>query len=421
MLEVVGKKIQILQMKIFNVFMQRFIKIGTVHVIDYLGLKYSYRGIPSSPEITVHLHTKNIVFKLLLNPDLAMGEGYMDGAITIENGSIYDLLLILSINLNTRIFSVTQKLDIWWQQKFKKFMKIITPIVAKSNVRHHYDLPPLLYNLFLDDDWQYSCAYFHNLNNDLNCAQLDKKRHLAAKLLLQPNQTVLDIGCGWGGFALYLAKIQNVRVIGVTLSKEQLRVATQRAKNAGLSKRVQFLLKDYREITGTFDRIVSIGMFEHVGLAEYNTYFKQINKLLAGDGLILLDSIGKSYNAGISSPWINKYIFPGGYIPALSEVCPAIEKEHLHITDIEILHHHYAATLAAWRQKFLINHKKLKKYFDDRFMRMWEYYLSASHISFQNLELMNFQIQIMKNKQNIPLTRDYIYQDMRLISSNFSC
>lgn len=390
--------------------MKRFIKVGTVHVFDHKGRKRSYVGAPAYPEITMRLHTPAIEHQLCVNPDMALGEGYMNGEITVEGGSIYDLLLVLSSNQVNGAFSVVQKWHMQCQQLLKNWMNRISLAKAKSNVAHHYDLPPSLYDLFLDDDWQYSCAYFRNLENDISTAQLDKKRHLAAKLRLEPNQTVLDIGCGWGGLALHLAQTENVRVVGLTLSEEQHKVATERAKKAGLSDWMQFLLKDYREISGQYDRIVSVGMFEHVGLVQYKTFFHQVHELLAPDGLALLHSIGSEYDPGVCSPWIAKYIFPGGYIPTLSEVLPHVEGERFHVTDIEILHHHYAATLRAWRERFLANRKKLPKHLDDRFVRMWEYYLAGSEVSFQKRGLMIFQIQMMKNKEKAPLTRDYIYE-----------
>ncbi len=409
-----------MQRKAFHILMQRLIKNGTVHVIDHLDNKRSYIGSTATPEITMRFHSPQIATRLMLNPDLAMGEGYMNGEITVEGGSIYDLLYVLAENINGKSFSIAHEIYLWWIKAIKKSMNHISPKAAKANVAHHYDLSPRLYDLFLDDDRQYSCAYYRKLDNDLNTAQLDKKRHLAAKLHLKPNLTVLDIGCGWGGLALYLAQTYNVRVIGLTLSEEQIKYATQRAEKAGLADRVQFMLKDYREVNGSFDRIVSVGMFEHVGLPQYYTFFNKLHSLLADDGVALLHSIGSEYNPGSISPWITKYIFPGGYIPTLSEVLPNIEQQYFHITDIEILHHHYAATLQEWRYRFLDNREELPAHLDDRFVRMWEYYLAGCQAGFQKLGLMNFQIQLMKNKQHIPLTRDYIYEAEHGISEKIT-
>lgn len=402
----------IMQRIAFHAIMRRFIKNGTLHVVDHLGRKQSFYGAAGFPEITARFHTPTIYTKLLLNPDLALGEGYMHGEITVENASVYDFLFLLACNVDLKTVSLTKK---WhgfalWQQKLARLVQYISPKKAKANVAHHYDLPPRLYDLFLDPDKQYSCAYYHSLENDLETAQLDKKRHIAAKLQLRPGLTVVEIGCGWGGLALYLAKTANVKVLGVTLSEEQYKIATRRAEEAGLSDRVQFVLKDYREIEGKFDRVVSVAMFEAVGLKHFNAFFNQMHKLLAEDGIAFLHSIGTEYDIGTSSLWITKYIFPDGYIPKLSEVIPAIEKQRFHITDIELLHHHYAATLQAWRQRFLANSHQLPEHLDDRFIRMWEYYLAGSEVSFQKLGLMIFQIVLMKNKKLIPLTRDYIYE-----------
>lgn len=399
-----------MQRKVFHRLMQRLIKSGKLHVIDHLGNKHTYGTADEDPAIVMRLNTPHIVTKLILNPDLALGEGYMNQEITVEGGSIFDLLHILGTNINGKSFSASHQLYLWWLKNFKRWMNRISPKSAKTNVAHHYDLSPRLYDLFLDTDRQYSCAYFRKIDNDLNTAQLDKKRHLASKLRLKPNLKVLDIGSGWGGLALYLAQTADVHVTGLTLSEEQIKYSTQRAIEAGLSDKVQFKLIDYREIDGSFDRIVSVGMFEHVGLPQYKTFFNKIRTLLADDGIALLHSIGSEYNPGTISPWIAKYIFPGGYIPTLSEVLPNIEQQHLHITDIEILHHHYAATLQDWRNRFLSNLEDLPDHLDDRFIRMWEYYLSGCQVGFQKLGLMNFQIQMMKNKQYIPLTRDYMYE-----------
>jgi len=396
----------------FTALMQRLIKKGQLHIIDHSGRKQTFGTDTQHPVVTMRLHSRSIVGKLLIDPDLAIGEGYMAGEISIENGTIYDFIYLMANNLDQQSLALAR---LWhafglWKQRAVTMLGRISLKAARANVAHHYDLPPKLYDLFLDTDKQYSCAYFRTLDNDLDTAQLDKKRHLAAKLRLKPGLTVLDIGCGWGGLALYLAQNFQVNVVGLTLSAEQLKIAIQRAAQAGLADRVKFLLCDYREMHEQFDRIVSVGMFEHVGRAQFKTFFQQIRNLLVDDGLALLHSIGVEYNPGLSSQWIGKYIFPGGYLPALSEVLPVIEQQRLHITDIELLHHHYAATLQAWRQRFMANVAQLPAHLDARFVRMWEYYLAGSQVSFQKLGLMNFQIQLMKNKQCIPLTRDYIYE-----------
>jgi cyclopropane-fatty-acyl-phospholipid synthase len=279
---------------------------------------------------------------------------------------------------------------------------------ARRNVAHHYDLSDQLYELFLDRDRQYSCAYFGSPEDDLDTAQESKKRHIAAKLLLRPGLKVLDIGSGWGGLALYLAGECGADVTGLTLSEEQHKVATRRAAAAGLSDRVRFHLRDYREETGRYDRIVSVGMFEHVGVNQYPTYFRRLSELLTADGVALLHSIGRMEGPGTTNPWIRKYIFPGGYSPALSEVVPEAERARLWITDIEILRLHYAETLRAWRRRFEHNRERICELYDERFCRMWEMYLVGAEIAFRRDGHLVFQMQLAKAVDTVPLTRDYM-------------
>jgi cyclopropane-fatty-acyl-phospholipid synthase len=282
---------------------------------------------------------------------------------------------------------------------------------SRKNVERHYDLSGELYKLFLDEDMQYSCAYFERPDMTLEEAQLAKKRHIAAKLQIKPGQTILDIGSGWGGLALYIARNFDVDVLGVTLSTEQHAVATERAQAAGLEHRAHFEIRDYRNLSERFDRIVSVGMFEHVGVNHYRTFFDKIATLLKPDGVMLLHSIGRSTGPDVTSPWITKYIFPGGYIPALSEVIPAIEKAGLLVCDIEILRLHYAETLKAWRDRFMARREEAVRLYDERFARMWEFYLAASEMSFRKQNLMNFQIQLTKRQGIAPMTRDYITRE----------
>ena len=265
-----------------------------------------------------------------------------------------------------------------------------------------------LYDLFLDSDRQYSCAYFEYPGQSLDDAQTAKKRHIAAKLLPKDGATTLDIGCGFGGLGLYLAGVAGARVTGVTLSEEQFAVATERARQTGLVDRVEFRLQDYRDVSETFDRIVSVGMFEHVGVNHYDEFFTKVRGLLKDDGVMLLHSIGRNSVPGVTNPWIRKYIFPGGYIPSLSEVLPAIERAGLYVTDIEILRLHYADTLRAWRERFMARRDEAAKLYDERFCRMWEFYLAGSETSFRVDGHMVFQIQLAKRQENVPLTRDYI-------------
>jgi cyclopropane-fatty-acyl-phospholipid synthase len=280
---------------------------------------------------------------------------------------------------------------------------------SRRNVAHHYDLSGKLYDLFLDKDRQYSCAYFTNNNKTLDEAQHDKKRHLAAKLLLtKPGLKVLDIGSGWGGLGLYLARVCQADVTGVTLSAEQLKVSNDRAKAEGLAERARFHLRDYREEQGRYDRIVSVGMFEHVGAGNYRAFFRKMKELLKDDGVAVLHSIGRMSPPGSTNPWLRKYIFPGGYTPALSETFAAIEQEGLWITDVEILRLHYADTLKEWRRRFQENRAEVARLYDERFCRMWEFYLAGCEVAFRRMDQMVFQIQIAKRQDAVPLTRDYM-------------
>ena len=279
---------------------------------------------------------------------------------------------------------------------------------AKNNVAHHYDLDGRLYSLFLDADKQYSCAYFETPDSTLDDAQLAKKRHIAAKLLIRPGNRVLDIGSGWGGLGLYLAEMAGADVTGVTLSTEQFQVSNARAAEKNLARSARFLMEDYRDIAGPFDRIVSVGMFEHVGVNFYETYFKRCAELLGEDGVMVLHSIGRSTGPDVTSPWITKYIFPGGYIPALSEVMPAVERAGLLVCDMEIQRLHYAETLKAWRERFMARREEAVRLYDERFARMWEFYLAASEMSFRKQNMMNFQLQLTKRQGIVPMTRDYV-------------
>jgi len=332
----------------------------------------------------------------------------MDGALTIEEGSLYDLIDLLAVNLEAPPKDVFGRLLNGSATLLRRVHQYNPAARARQNAAHHYDLSDQLYELFLDKDRQYSSAYFHDDNDDLESAQLNKKRHLAAKLLIRPGQRVLDIGSGWGGLALYLAGECGADVTGLTLSVEQHKMATRRAAAAGVSDRVRFYLRDYREERGQYDRIVSVGMFEHVGVNHYGAFFAKLESLLKQDGIALLHSIGRKDGPGSTSPWIRKYIFPGGYIPALSEVVPVAERRNLWITDIEILRLHYAKTLRAWRSRFERNRDRVREIYDERFCRMWEMYLTGSEIAFRGQGLMVFQMQLAKAVDAVPLTRDYM-------------
>ena len=365
---------------------------------------------PSSarPPIVARIKNNKTVLKLAIHPDLYLGEAYMDGDLVMEQGSIWDLLDLVGYNAAQTIGG--EKLLARIAAKTLSLLMHRNGVRAsRRNVAHHYDLSGEMYRLFLDQDLQYSCAYFRDFGETIEQAQVNKKQHIAAKLLLKPGQRVLDIGCGWGGMALTLARTEDVKVLGITLSKEQLAVAQERARAAGLTDRVSFELIDYRQLQGTFDRIVSVGMFEHVGTPQYPTYFEQVRRLLNPNGVALIHSIGKTHGPSPTNSWIRKYIFPGGYIPALSEVMKPIEQSGLWITDLEILRLHYAETLRAWRERFLQRQAQLSNIYDDRFRRMWEFYLAGSEMSFRHYGFMVFQVQLARSIDTVPLLRDYMH------------
>ena len=357
------------------------------------------------------IHDSSTVLQLLIDPDLYLGEAYTSGQLTVTEGNIYDVLRLLMANLETSTAPVPVKLPYVIRKRLKRLQQDNRISQARNNVAHHYDLSGALYDLFLDNDRQYSCAYFEKTGQSLEQAQLAKKRHLAAKLIVEPGMKVLDIGSGWGGLGLYLAQVADAQVTGVTLSEEQHKVSSRRAEELGLGSQVDFQLKDYRELTGKFDRIVSVGMFEHVGVSHYGELFGKVRDLLAPDGIFVLHSIGRAAGPGATSAWIRKYIFPGGYCPALSEVLPAIEKCGLYMTDIEILRLHYARTLSEWRKRFAENRDQAVILYDEQFARMWEFYLASSELSFRHLGLNNFQLQAVDNQYALPLTRDYIARE----------
>lgn len=387
--------------------LKRFVKTGTLIVIDADGKRHTFAG-EEGPRVTFRITDKKLYRRMFFNPDLSLGEGYMDGTLQFVDCTIYDFLYLFNLNrrsLGTHpLQSVMRKIS-----KTFRALQQHNPIgKARENVAHHYDLSRELYALFLDVDQQYSCAYFEDKSDTLEQAQLNKKRHIAAKLLLEPGQRILDIGCGWGGMALELAQMEDVEVVGVTLSTEQHQVATQRARELGLSDRVRFELRDYRDLTERFDRIVSVGMFEHVGVKHYDEFFNKIGRLLADDGVMLLHSIGRMSPPGTTGPWIRKYIFPGGYTPSMSEVFAATERQHLWVTDVEILRLHYAETLRHWAERFQANRDEVAKLYDERFCRMWEFYLACAEMVFRYGSGMVFQMQLARDRHAVPQTRDYM-------------
>jgi cyclopropane-fatty-acyl-phospholipid synthase len=388
-------------------FLRYLVRIGTLTVIDAHGRTHRFVGSPE-PAVTMRLHDPALHYRLLFKPDLAVGEAYMDGTLTVEDGTIYALLDLACRNVATMDSYPLQRLQEALKRVFRR-LHTYNPIGrAQRNVAHHYDLSDTLYDLFLDKDRQYSCAYFVTDNDSLDVAQDNKKLHLAAKLRLEPGQKLLDIGSGWGGLALYLARLAGIDATGVTLSVEQQKVASERARAAGLADKVRFHLRDYREENGKFDRIVSVGMFEHVGTQHYRTFFTKVRELLSDDGVMLLHSIGRMTPPGSTNPWLRKYIFPGGYTPALSEVFAAVEKAGLWVLDVEVLRLHYASTLREWRRRFDANRDKVRALYDDRFCRMWDFYLAGCEVAFRHLGQMVFQMQLSKRQDAVPLTRDYI-------------
>jgi cyclopropane-fatty-acyl-phospholipid synthase len=391
----------------FRAFLRRLVGKGRLEVETADGFIESY-GDGAGPPLGVKILDGAAERRLMLNPALALGELYMDGRVILTRGGLYELLELGARNL-------AELEGQPWARALAKARIAVrglhqrnNRLRAKRNVASHYDLDQRLYNLFLDPDRQYSCAYFEYPGQSLEEAQTAKKRHIAAKLLPEDGAATLDIGCGFGGLGLYLAGVGGANVTGVTLSEEQFAVATARARETGLADRVEFRLQDYRDVPEKFDRIVSVGMFEHVGVTHYDEFFTKVRGLLKDNGVMLLHSIGRNSVPGVTNAWIRKYIFPGGYIPSLSEVLPAIERAGLYVTDIEILRLHYAETLRAWRERFMARWDEAKKLYDERFCRMWEFYLAGSETSFRVDAHMVMQIQLAKRQEVVPLTRDYI-------------
>ena len=394
--------------RLLRYFLQQFIRRGAMVFTTASGAKFSC-GDGTGEPVCVRFLTADAERRVLLNPELALGEVYMEGSFVVERGSIADALAILMDQ--PEILPRWAKVQWWLRYLIRHIGQFNRRSRSKDNVAHHYDLDGRLYSLFLDSDKQYSCGYFENPEATLDDAQLAKKRHLAAKLLIRRGDKVLDIGSGWGGLGLYLAEMTGASVTGVTLSTEQLQASNARAAEKKLTSSAKFFLEDYRDIPGPFDRIVSVGMFEHVGVDFYDTYFRRCAELLTDDGVMLLHSIGRSDGPDVTNPWIAKYIFPGGYIPALSEVMPAIERAGLLVCDIEILRLHYAETLKAWRERFMARREEAVRLYDERFALMWEFYLACSEMSFRKQNLMNFQIQLTKRQGVVPMTRDYLERE----------
>ena len=397
-------------MHLLALFFSRVIERGRLSVLDARGRSYTFGSLPG-PDVTMRIHDPAVATRIVLNPEMAIGEAYMDGTVTFDgNGSLEDFLSLFYINPLPAGWSAVQDL-------VSRLWRRIQPPTARRHlsrsrraVAHHYDLSRRLFELFLDEDMHYSCALFGHDGDSLETAQNNKTALIASKLLLRPGLRVLDIGSGWGGLALALARTADVEVTGITLSREQLAVANERAAAAGLGHRVRFELKDYRELCGRYDRIVSVGMFEHVGADNYDTFFRTVYERLTEDGVALLHSIGRRNPPGRRSPWLDKYIFPDGYTPSLSEVLAATERQRLWVTDIEILRLHYARTLEEWHQRFQQNRARIAELYDERFCRMWEFYLLGARSVFLHGDSMVFHLQMARRRDAVPLTRDYLFE-----------
>ena len=393
-------------MALIGRFIEQILPVGSITIVQADGARDTY-GPGNGKHVTVRLHDRRAALELFRNPRLRLGELYMDGRVTIEDGTILDLLELI-VGAKPWEQGKRKALGKGKGKWLKRFFRRNDPNKSRKNVAHHYDVGNKLYELFLDRDLQYSCAYFTDPANSLEQAQEDKKAHIAAKLHLKPGQRVLDIGCGWGGMALYLNRVADVDVLGITLSEEQLKVARRRAEEAGVADRVRFELIDYRHLGDRFDRIVSVGMFEHVGAAHYETFFAKSRELLADDGVMLLHTIGKLGGPGQPDPFTDKWIFPGYHLPSISQMSTASEKVRLISSDIENLRLHYAYTLREWLRRFRDAHDKVVKLYDEKFFRMWEFYLAGGIVMFESGAACNYQVQYVRDRRALPITRDYM-------------
>lgn len=401
--------------KLLSSVLVRLMRRGELRVIWPDGVTSRFAGV-KGPIAGVRLHDWQTVRHLALNPALAFGEAYMDGALEPAGCSLYELFDLLMLNGDGMQHPMLR-----WHETIRKltryFRQINDPNRARQHVAHHYDLDSRLYSLFLDRDQQYSCAYFRRGDETLEEAQLEKKRHIATKLYLnRPGLSVLDIGCGWGGMALTLAREYDAQVTGITLSAEQLALARARADAAGLAERVKFELKDYRAVEQQYDRVVSVGMMEHVGVANYDAFFNVVRDCLLDDGVALIHHIGRSGGPAVTAQWLQKYIFPGAYCPALSEVLPAIERSGLVVADVETLRLHYARTLRLWRERLAVHRGEICDFYDERFYRMFEFYLIGSELAFRRDRQVVFQTQLLKSQTAVPLTRNYLLDNLEPIT-----
>jgi len=389
-------------------FLRRLIRRGALRVHFASGRVECFGDSGMPPAAVVRIHDRRVVRRLVLRPSVALGEGYMNGGLTLDGDDLLRFLEVLHVNLARRRRGRGGHWRSWLRRPGRRLSAYNPPTRARRNASHHYDLSDALFESFLDPDRQYSCAYFADPGLSLEAAQEAKKRLIATKLLLKPGHRVIDIGCGWGGLALHLARSHGARVTGVTLSEQQWRRACDRAADCDRTTRPTFLLEDYRRVTGRFDRVVSVGMLEHVGMPHYGEFFEAVRSRLHEDGVALIHTIGRTDGPAATDPWVARYIFPGGTIPALSEILPAIERAGLVLTDLEVWRLHYASTLRAWREKFQVNRQAIRAAYDERFCRMWTYYLTASEAAFRHGGLVVFQLQLATRQDAVPLTRDYL-------------
>jgi cyclopropane-fatty-acyl-phospholipid synthase len=395
-----------------NPLLRGFVKQGHLRVIDHQGRVHHYGEMTKPPDVSIRLHDGPTAWRIARNPAYYIGQAYTDGLLTLERGTLLGFLGLMLRNLA----DFNRKLSVRFLYRMEELITL--PAIlnwssrSRRNVKHHYDLSEALFSLFLDKDRQYSCAYYRAEDDDLDAAQLAKKQHIAAKLFVHPGQHILDVGCGWGGLALYLAEhYPNVRVTGLTLSDEQYRLATERARQAGLADRVTFKLADYREEKNTYDRIVSVGMFEHVGKPQFGTFFERVLALLKPGGVAVVHTIGQYTPPAPINPWVRKNIFPGAYLPTLSQLTPILEQRRFWLADMETLRLHYAETLADWNERFQANRDKVRGLYDERFCRMWEFYLQCCEAGFRWGGLTVFQLQLATTIDALPITRDYMVEE----------
>ncbi len=394
-------------MSLIGRMIDKLLKRGSITIVEPGKEPKSY-GPGGGKSLTVRLTDRKVIFEILKNPRLGLGEAYMDGRLVVENGTALDLLELITQSNPWEDGGDGRGILNRGKAGLRRIFARNDAKRAKRNVAHHYDLGDELYRTFLDSDRQYSCAYFTSPDNDLEQAQWDKKAHIAAKLDLKPGQKVLDIGCGWGGMALFMHQQAGVDVLGITLSEDQLRIARERAADAGVSDHVKFELVDYRQLDGEFDRIVSVGMFEHVGSDFYGEFFAACRRLLKRDGVMLVHTIGKLGTASKPDPFTDKWIFPGYHLPSLSEMCSASEEVRLIVSDVETLRLHYAYTLRHWLKNVEANRGEIERMYDARFYRMWEYYLAGGIVMFESGAACNYQVQYVRDRTALPITRDYM-------------